>query len=279
MRQFAQQQRVLWHDKIVRAVERGVHQAVAVRLDEQERRAQSRHAELLEAMQAWERRSRRDLFTAMDLEAARSSARWLLAEVTSRTFFFIAHDTLRHAVRQAPADGLVLEFGVATGTTLRIIAEERPDGPVYGFDSFEGLPEHWRFGFAAGEFSEHGVPDVPGARLVTGWFKDTLPDFLAAHADPVAFVHVDCDLYSSTKTVLEQLGPRFVVGTVLIFDEFYNHPDWQDHEYRAWQEYVAASRLTFEYVAVTVDDEQVAVRITGLPAAPAGSVSASAPAQ
>jgi len=39
---------------------------------------------------------------------------------------------------------MCLEFGVATGATLRKIATSFPSRSVYGFDSFEGLPEDWR---------------------------------------------------------------------------------------------------------------------------------------
>ncbi len=266
MPEFVERQRTRWHDKIVRAVELGVSRALSRHSDEAEQRAARRHEELLAALRAWERRQRRDVFTALDLEAARSSAELLRREVDAKHRFFHPHETLRHALRQAPAEGLTLEFGVASGATLQVIREERPAGAVYGFDSFEGLPEDWRFGFDAGEFATPTRPQVPGAELVVGLFADTLPGFLADHPGPVAFVHVDCDLYSSTRTVLDAVGPRFVDGTVLVFDEYYNHPGWQDFEYRAWQEYVAATGVTFDYLGVTMDDEQVSVRITGLPA-------------
>jgi hypothetical protein len=173
------------------------------------------------------------------------------------------HRTLRDALRAAPAEGLALEFGVATGTTLQIIAEERPGG-VYGFDSFAGLPEHWRLGYDEGEFAEQ-PPRVEGAELVVGMFEHTLPGFLAEHPGPVAFVHVDCDLYSSTLTVLQQLSPRFVEGTVVLFDEYFNFPGWEEHEHRAWREHVARTGLGFEYAGLTMDDEQVWVRVTNVP--------------
>ena len=89
--------------------------------------------------------------------------------------------------------------------------------------------------------------------------------FLAEHAGPVSFLHVDCDLYASTRTVLELVGPRLVEGTVIAFDEYYNFSGWQDHEYRAWAEYVEQTDLRFEYLGLTMDDEQVTVRVTRPP--------------
>jgi hypothetical protein len=252
-----------WRGRLERVLDRAVERAVDARLTSLEQHAEQRHAELLREMRAWERRTRRDVWTALEQEAARTSADLVRREMHQLTLSTDPHQTLRDAVRAAPADGLALEFGVATGTTLRIIAEHRGQQPVFGFDSFEGLPEHWRLGYEAGAFAQP-PPVVPGAELVVGQFADTLPGFLAEHPGPVSFVHVDCDLYSSTATVLEHLGPRFVVGTVVAFDEYFNFPGWQEFEHRAWTEHVARTGLEFEYAGLTMDDEQVWVRVTNV---------------
>ena len=92
---------------------------------------------------------------------------------------------------------------MATGTTLKIIADAvANDRAVIGFDTFTGLPEAWRTGFPVGEFAQSEVPKVVGAELIVGLFEDELPAFLARTEEQIAFLHVDCDLYSSTKTVL-----------------------------------------------------------------------------
>ena len=51
---------------------------------------------------------------------------------------------------------------------------------VYGFDSFEGLPEKWRNGFEKGTFNRNGnLPKVNNnVELIKGWFDDTLPNFI-----------------------------------------------------------------------------------------------------
>ena len=55
---------------------------------------------------------------------------------------------------------LWLEFGVASGRTINYISKFTTD-TVYGFDSFEGLPEKWRDGFDKGAFSSNGnMPNV-----------------------------------------------------------------------------------------------------------------------
>jgi hypothetical protein len=214
---------------------------------------------------AWERRTRRDVLTAVDQAAMVSSAEFVRAEFGPAEPYFSKADTLKAALAVVPAEGLFLEFGVATGGTLQLIAEHAPDGTVFGFDSFEGLPEYWRPGFQAGAFKTEALPDVPGAELVPGWFDDTLPGFLDEHPEPVAFLHLDADLYSSTRTVLLALRSRLRAGTVIVFDEYFNFPEWEEHEHRAWVEFVAETGLRFDYLGYTADDEQVAVRLLNAP--------------
>lgn len=222
-------------------------------------------ARLQASLRAWERRQRRDLLTLADIEAAQSSSALFRREMDQALAYFDKRDTLTAALEAAPSAGLYLEFGVSTGGSLRQITGHAPAASVYGFDSFQGLPEHWRSGFPAGAFATDGLPDVPGAELVVGWFDQSLPAFLADHPGDVAFLHVDVDLYSSTVTVLDLLEPRLRVGTVVLFDEYFNFPGWEKHEHRAWTEFVARTGVRFEYAGFTADDEQVIVRITGLP--------------
>ena len=199
----------------------------------------------------------------MDLEATASTAEFILEHLRVAETFGHPHDTLRHALGLIEIPGMALEFGVASGTTLRIVAEaftER-EGTVAGFDVFSGLPETWRTGFPAGEFAQESIPEVPGAQLVPGLFEHTLPSFLNDEPGPVAFLHLDADLYSSTKTVLDLLGDRLVSGSIVVFDEFFNYPGWQQHEYRAWTEFVTRTGISFEYLGYTVDNEQVIAKI------------------
>lgn len=209
-----------------------------------------------------EQQVRRDLTHSMDVEAARTSGDFALEHMPKMPHFWSPQDTLRHGLSKVNAPGLALEFGVATGSTLRIIAEElRGRHDVYGFDVFTGLPQTWRTGFPAGEFAQAALPDVPGTELIPGLFEDTLPGFLAEHPEPVSFLHLDADLYSSTVTVLDLIEHRLVPGTVIVFDEFFNYPGWQQHEYRAWQEFVSRTGIRFEYLAYTANHEQVVARV------------------
>jgi predicted O-methyltransferase YrrM len=206
--------------------------------------------------------ARRDILNSQDTVAAKDSATFALEHMPTASVFWHPHDTLRFALGEIKGPGSALEFGVATGETLKIIADAvASDRTVVGFDVFTGLPETWRTGFPAGEFAQREVPDVPGAQIVVGLFEDELPGFLDRNEEQIAFMHVDCDLYSSTKTVLDLTGDRLAPDAVLVFDEFFNFPGWQRHEYRAWTEFIEGSGRTFEYLAYTGNNEQVVVRL------------------
>jgi hypothetical protein len=161
-------------------------------------------------------------------------------------------DVLAYALDLEPG-GIALEFGVASGGTLQMIAQRMP---VYGFDSFEGLPEDWRPGFPAGMFAGP-VPDVPGAQLVVGLFEDTLPQWTPPGR--IGLVHIDCDLYSSTVTVLDAIGYFLREGTIVVFDEWHGYPGCEDHEQKAWQEFAEASGI--EWDVLGHGPEQWAVKI------------------
>lgn len=195
------------------------------------------------------------------LIAAAGSAEYMAAHMMSAQNLVRRDALLEFALAQCGLDGLVLEFGVYRGASLRAIAR-RVTQDVHGFDSFEGLPEDWTYFQKRGRFSLRGeVPrfDEPNIRLNKGWFDQTLPPFLAAHPAPARFVHIDCDIYASTRTVLELLAPRIVSGTVIVFDEYLNYPAWREHEFKAFQEFVAAHRVSYRYLGFASSESAVAV--------------------
>ena len=153
--------------------------------------------------------------------------------------------------RLASDDGLYLEFGVFEGDSINFIATYNPTKTIYGFDSFEGLPDDWYYKGGKGVFDRHGnMPEVnKNVRLIKGWFDKTLPQFIDEHNEKCAFVHIDCDIYSSAKTVLRLLGDKITHGTIIVFDEFFWYPTWQEHEFKAFHEFVTEQKLEYEYIS------------------------------
>jgi Methyltransferase domain len=143
-------------------------------------------------------------------------------------------EIMQRAASLAPADGLILEFGVAHGYSLRVLAELMRPRRVFGFDSFAGLPERWG-PYPAGHFAGRPKNLPRNVELVEGLFADTIAPFLAAHPGNVALMHVDCDLYASAKTVFAEVAHRIVRGTVILLDEFWIEIE---HEQRAFGEFL-----------------------------------------
>jgi hypothetical protein len=148
---------------------------------------------------------------------------------------------------------LWLEFGVATGYTINYISQFTQD-KVYGFDSFEGLPEYWRDGFNKGFFNRDGIlpPVNNNVVLIKGWFNDTLDDFIKNQNKKVSFIHIDCDLYSSTKYVLNTLKDYMDNNCVIVFDELvnFNGFDGDNSELLAFYEFVNENNINFSWIGM-----------------------------
>jgi hypothetical protein len=135
----------------------------------------------------------------------------------------------------------------------------------YGFDSFVGLPEAWTLGARTSAFSIGGkLPPVrDNITLIKGFFEQTLAPFAAENrGSKVAFLHVDCDLYSATRTIFAELGDMLQPGCIVLFDEFINYSGWQDGEYKAFIEFVGEKNRPFDYIGYVRTGGQVAVRLT-----------------
>jgi O-methyltransferase len=108
----------------------------------------------------------------------------------------------------------------------------------YAFDSFMGLPktnEEVDGVFESGEFKtsmnefrnelrKQTGAELPYSNIIPGYFSDSLTLELQTQMPKVGVVHIDVDLYSSTIEVLNFIKPLLVVGSVLIFDDYYCFP-------------------------------------------------------
>ncbi|MFO1478196.1 MAG: class I SAM-dependent methyltransferase [Verrucomicrobiota bacterium] len=157
-------------------------------------------------------------------------------------------------------DRLICEFGVWKAFSINFIAQ-RTQKQVYGFDSFEGLPEEWGGdSWKKGDFALPALPKVRGnVTLIKGWFNDSIPPFLKEHAGQVGFLHVDSDLYTSAKIVFELLEPRLGPGTVIVFDEYFNFPQWEQGEHKAFTEFLSRTKLSCEYIGYHRHGQQLAL--------------------
>jgi len=170
-------------------------------------------------------------------------------------------ESLVEACRAADPSGVCIELGVYQSRSLRVLRNYF-EGDIYGCDSFEGLPEQWRPGFPKGIFATRPQP-IEGTELIIGLFHQTFPDWLPTLTKPVTLIHVDCDIYSSTKYALFAIEPYMADGVVVLFDEYHAYPGWEDHEARAFDEFLEAHPWWTKTALHEVHkDEQVCFRLT-----------------
>ena len=170
--------------------------------------------------------------------------------------------------KTADIPGDIAEFGVGSGTSFKalvrlnnILNKSRPHKgavkSVYGFDSFEGLPAlNKQIDLAGTDGAEHGDMREGGfnssktmgslldfcsqngnCKIIKGWFADTVRDFVGKNPSlSFSLIHVDCDLYSSTKEVLNLCLKRLNVGGVILFDEIF-HKGFPGETEAFWEVY------------------------------------------
>ncbi|OHA95829.1 MAG: hypothetical protein A3C62_02605 [Candidatus Zambryskibacteria bacterium RIFCSPHIGHO2_02_FULL_39_16] len=133
--------------------------------------------------------------------------------------------------------GVIVECGVAEGHGLAVLKilslAEGKAREIYGFDTFCGLPtpsvfdkrgaKGW-FGYTKSSviqfFKDTGV-SLDNVFLIEGDIQDTLKAF----NQPIAFLHIDVDLYKGYKVALEILWDKVVKGGVVVLDD-YNDKSW-----------------------------------------------------
>jgi len=171
------------------------------------------------------------------------------------------NNVLQLAKKYSKKNGLILEFGVRFGTSIRQIANIF-SSHIHGFDSFEGLPESWH-NIPQNFYSTFGkIPSTPkNVSLHVGLFNQSLPKFLNNHKDDIRFINIDCDIYSSTKKVLNLLSKQIVSGTIILFDEYFGNEHWRKDEFKAFQESVKKYNWSYEYIAFSVQTKQVLIKI------------------
>ncbi len=169
---------------------------------------------------------------------------------------------LDYVTSQNLKDGYIAEFGVWEGWTARFIAETIKEKTLYCFSALDGNQEDWDgFEWSKGSFKIDEIPPLPNnCVFVEGYFKDTLPAWIEENKKEFAVMHIDCDTYQSTKEVLDISGPeRINSGTLIVFGEYFGYTNWQDHQYKAWQEFVEKHNIKYEYLGINM--LQVAVKV------------------
>lgn len=164
--------------------------------------------------------------------------------------------------------GDVVECGLGEGNTFAMLAylvgaeDRHPVRTLWGFDSFEGWPEpdasdasprnpqkgEWKVSerMIRTRFEESGIDKAfprLDIRVVKGFLNETLPEFPDR---PIAFLHIDVDLYPGYRDVLYYLFPKVVKGGLVLFDEYKEfHPD--DPHYGDQEKWPGCTKAVDDY--------------------------------
>lgn len=161
--------------------------------------------------------------------------------------------------------GMVLDLGVAEGhSTLQISANLPAGKKVHAFDAFEGLRDPW----SKTDTPPHAIdlggvvpPELQSALNVdcrVGWVEDTLPQFLREFPElDFALIHLDMDVYPPTNFVLKTLAKKLSRGCIVVFDDYFDFPGWQNHSHKALTSHFPRS----SYEVVGVSARQLAIQV------------------
>jgi O-methyltransferase len=162
---------------------------------------------------------------------------------------------------------LYLEFGVYRGASLKwwLTRMSNPEARFVGFDTFTGLPEHWRATESLGAFNANGnLPDITDSRcsFEIGLFQETLGRFIKRNdLSGRLVVNLDADMYTSTLFVLASLAPHLKSADLIFFDEFSCPLD----EYRAFEDYVRAFRVSYKVIGAVPGYTRICVKLLDVP--------------
>ena len=163
--------------------------------------------------------------------------------VDRRVFFYRAFNLLY----KNQISGDYAEFGCNGGMTFVLafqnsqkFSHAKFPRKLWAFDSFQGLPEQrdqrdshpsWVKGLLKTSQDEFvricTGAEIPRSayQMIPGFYENTIGNGATTPAanlpDDIALAYIDCDLYSSTQSVLEFLSSRMKHGMILAFDDYY----------------------------------------------------------
>jgi O-methyltransferase len=140
--------------------------------------------------------------------------------------------------------GEFAECGVWLGGSAKVLLKGRP---LHLFDTFKGMPDNDDpSGHAEGDFGDTSavlVKDYLGDPVSVYYHIGKIPETFEGLEDTrYSFVHIDVDLYQSTKDCLDYFLPRMVPGGVMVFDD-YGFPDYTESEKKAVDERIKVTSL------------------------------------
>lgn len=189
-------------------------------------------------------------------------------------------------IKKLRKNGKILEFGTNNGGSLHYFQKNLSDAfTLYGFDSFEGIPEKWD-SLPKGSMKGHGfpselwgnqkkikkkislevkrtgiIPPPPQKNIVIdkGLFAHSVPRFLKNGVpNDIRLIHFDADIYMGTRPVLDSICGQLDYKYLILFDEFYS----VNHEFKAWIEFIEYFEVKkWRIIAISEDGVQTLIEV------------------
>jgi len=130
------------------------------------------------------------------------------------------------AARQNNLEGDYAEVGVYDGCSARMICEMKKDKPFFLFDTFEGLPKvdgidrlYKKNMFNANyKKVKQKLSKYENVFIYKGLFPQETSKFIKGRK--FSFVHLDLDIYKSTKDCLEFFYDKMVKGGIILTHDY-----------------------------------------------------------
>lgn len=138
------------------------------------------------------------------------------------------------AKSQSRLEGDMAEVGVYQGGSAKIICEAKEKNRLHLFDTFSGLPpvsdkdthfgtKFWKdneFNNTSEEKVKKYLSKYENVLLYKGKFPETSEPIRESR---FSFVHLDVDLYQSTRDCLEFFYPRLVKGGIILTHDYHSN--------------------------------------------------------
>ena len=149
----------------------------------------------------------------------------LRIEGTAFQSFEELHNIYRFSKSVSALPGAYAEVGVYKGGTALLLGRHKGVKTLQLFDSFEGMKTSSEHDIhLAGDFDNTSLEQVrrylqgiENVEFYKGWFPETTKGL---ENTTYAFVHLDVDLYQSTKDALEFFYPRLTSGGMILSHDF-----------------------------------------------------------
>jgi hypothetical protein len=171
---------------------------------------------------------------------------------------------LMQYVTKLPPGAVMVECGVARGGCIALCHYVRPDMVIYGFDSWQGMPELTEQDNASKCVPQVGrtfgtMSDVlktytefgsspENLHLIRGWFEDTVP---ATPLPRIDILRIDCDFYKAVRYVLETMYDKVPPGGLVIFDDWHFNPEGVR---QAWNDYAQMAGIDEDKIDIKLHE-------------------------